>query len=260
MAKYNYTPKIELDRNKVTNWINEQVRGAIKEVLEGIMEAEAEELLCAKPYERTDERADYRNGKRKKNLQTRVGEIELEVPRLRILQFQTEVIERYRRMEISLEEAMTEMYLSGISTRKITDITEALCDTTVSPQKQSRFNKKVHERLEVFINRPLESYYPYLYLDGMVIKSRLAGKTENISLLIAVGVNSDGYREILGIVEGMSEDGASWKAFLRTWNAMNETTSINRYRSYLSKSVFLIHLLQRRYSIIPKKIAASLSF
>jgi len=215
MAKTNYTPKIELDRNKVADWINEQIKGAIKEVLEGIMEAEAEELLCAKPYERTDERADYRNGKRKRNLQTRVGEIELEVPRLRVLAFQTEVIDRYRRMEISLEEAMIEMYLSGVSTRKITDITEALCDTTVSHAKQSRLNKKVYERLETFINRPLESYYPYLYLDGMVIKSRLAGKTENISLLIAVGVNSDGYREIIGIAEGGSEDAASWKAFLK---------------------------------------------
>ena len=215
MAKENYTPKIELDQKKVANWINEQVRGAVKEVLEGIMEAEAEELVCARPYERTDEREDYRNGKRKRKLQTRVGEIELEVPRLRALGFQTRVIERYRRMEISLEEAMIEMYLSGISTRKITDITEALCDTTVSPQKQSRLNKKVYERLEAFIERPLAAYFPYLYLDGMVIKSRLAGKTENISLLIAVGVNSEGYREIIGIAEGGSEDAASWKAFLK---------------------------------------------
>lgn len=85
----------------------------------------------AKPYERNGERTDYRNGKRKRKLTTRVGEIELEVPRMRILQFQTEVIERYRRMEISLEEAMIEMYLSGISTRRISDVTEALCDTTL---------------------------------------------------------------------------------------------------------------------------------
>ena len=216
MAKTDYTPKIELDRNKVASWINDQVRGAIKEVLEGIMEAEAEEFLCARPYERTEERQDYRNGRRKRKLTTRVGEIELEVPRLRVLAFQTEVIERYRRMEISLEEAMIEMYLSGVSTRKITDITEALCDTTVSPAKQSRLNKKVYERLESFINRPLEAYYPYLYLDGMVIKSRLAGRNENTSLLIAVGVNSDGYREIIGIVEGMSEDATSWKGFLKS--------------------------------------------
>jgi transposase-like protein len=215
MAKENYTPKIELDQKKVADWINEQVKGAVKEVLEGIMEAEAEELLCAKPYERSEDRADYRNGKRKRKLATRVGEIELEIPRLRVLQFQTEVIERYRRMEISLEEAMIEMYLSGISTRKISDITEALCDTTVSPQKQSRLNKRVYARLEEFINRPLDNYYPYLYVDGMVIKSRLSGHTENISLLIAVGVTNEGYREILGVSEGMSEDAASWKSFFK---------------------------------------------
>lgn len=85
----------------------------------------------------------------------------------------------------------------------------------LTAQKQSRLNKKVYECLERFINRPLDAYYPYLYLEGMVIKSRLARKTENISLLIAVGVNSDGYREIIGVVEGASEDAASWKAFLK---------------------------------------------
>lgn len=147
MAKENYTPIIGLEKTKVAKWIEDKIRGAIKEVLEGIMEAEAEELLCAKPYERNGERTDYRNGKRKRKLTTRVGEIELEVPRMRVLQFQTEVIERYRRMEISLEEAMIEMYLSGISTRRISDVTEAQCDTTVSASKQSRLNKKVYERL-----------------------------------------------------------------------------------------------------------------
>lgn len=215
MAKDNYTPTMGLEKTKVAKWIEDKIRGAIKEVLEGIMDAEAEELLCAKPYERSEDRADYRNGKRKRKLTTRVGEIELEVPRMRVLQFQTEVMERYRRMEISLEEAMIEMYLSGISTRRISDITEALCDTTVSASKQSRLNKRVYERLEAFINRSLDNYYPYLYVDGMVIKSRMSGKTENISLLIAVGVTSDGYREILGVSEGMSEDAASWKSFFK---------------------------------------------
>ena len=122
MAKDNYTPTIGLEKTKVAKWIEDKIRGAIKEVLEGTMDAEAEELICAKPYERSDERQDCRNGKRKRKLTTRVGEIELEVPRMRVLQFRTEVIERYRRMEISLEEAMIEMYLSGISTRRIVDV------------------------------------------------------------------------------------------------------------------------------------------
>ena len=85
MAKDNYTPVIGLEKTKVDAWIEDKIRGAIKEVLEGIMEAETEELLCAKPCERSDERADYRNGKRKRKLTTRVGEIELEVPRMRVL-------------------------------------------------------------------------------------------------------------------------------------------------------------------------------
>jgi putative transposase len=122
------------------------------------------------------------------------------VPRLRVPQFQTKVIECYQHMDISLEEAMIEMYISGVSTHKITDITVALCNTI---RKQSHLNKKVYERLEFFINRPLEACYPYL--DGMVVKNRLSGKTESISSLIADGINSDGYSEILGIVEGIAD-------------------------------------------------------
>lgn len=136
------------------------------------MQTEAEELICASRYERTDERKDQRNGKRKRTVKTRVGEIELEVPRLRTLGFQTRVIERYRRMEISLEEALIEMYLAGVSTRKISDITEALGDVAVSSTGQSRLNKKVYKMLEEWRSRPLPPALPYSGWTGWCSQSR----------------------------------------------------------------------------------------
>lgn len=215
MAKKDYTEICTIDESKVREYLDQQVRTALKELFEEIMQTEAEELICASRYERTDERKDQRNGKRKRTVKTRVGEIELEVPRLRTLGFQTRVIERYRRMEISLEEALIEMYLAGVSTRKISDITEALCDVTVSSTGQSRLNKKVYRMLEEWRQRPLPPVLPYLWLDGVVMKVRVAGKYENISLLAAIGVNPEGYREVVGIAPGFQEDRGSWGTFLR---------------------------------------------
>ncbi len=194
MAKTNYREILTLDEAKVKDWVNSQIRGALKELLEQIMTTEVEELVGATPYERSEGRKDHRNGKRQRTLKTRVGEIELDIPRLRSLGFQTRVIERYRRMEISLEEALIEMYLEGVSTRKVTDITEALCGLTVSAQNQSRLNRKVYGKLEEWRRRPLAPVWPYLWLDGVVMKARIAGRYQNISLLVAVGVNPEGYR------------------------------------------------------------------
>ncbi len=209
------TGMIRVEESEIRNYLDRQVKEAVKQVLEEIMNQEAEELLCAKPYERSPERKDHRNGSRKRKLKTRVGEIELSVPRLRTLAFQTMVIERYRRMEISLEEALVEMYLLGISTRKITDITEALSDFPFSSSAQSRLNKKVYGKLEEWRTRPLPHVIPYLWLDGIVMKVRIAGRYENVSLLAAIGVNPEGYREVLGIAPGFQEDKSSWLSFLR---------------------------------------------
>ena len=215
MAKNNYREMLSVDEEKVKDWINEQIKGAVKELFEQIMEAEVEELICAGPYERGEERKDHRNGKRKRSIKTRVGEIELDVPRLRTLGFQTRVIDRYRRMEISLEEALIEMYLEGISTRKVTDITEALCGTTVSASGQSRLNKKVYKKLESWRKRELAPVWPYVWLDGVVMKAKVAERYQNISLLVAVGVNTEGFREVIGIAPGGQEDRGSWLSFLR---------------------------------------------
>ena len=138
--------------------------------------------------------------------------VELQIPKLRQQTFETAIIERYRRRESSFEEALIEMYLAGVSVRRVEDITEALWGTRVSPATVSNLNKKIYATIEAWRNRPIEGDHPYVYLDGIVLKRTWAGEVRNVSLLVAIGVNAEGYREILGIVEGAKEDKASQTA------------------------------------------------
>ncbi len=134
------------------------------------------------------------------------------MPKLKGLTFETAIIERYKRRETSVEEALIEMYLAGVSVRRVEDITEALWGTKVSPGTISNLNKKAYENIEKWRNRSLaEETYPYVYADGIVLKRSWGGEFENVSILVAVGVSSDGHREILGAAEGLKEDLESWK-------------------------------------------------
>jgi transposase-like protein len=148
-------------------------------------------------------------------LHTKAGEVELKVPKLRTLPFETAIIERYRRRETSVEEALVEMYLAGVSVRRVEDITEALWGTKVSPGTVSRLNAKIYKTIEAWRMRPIEGAHPYIYLDGIALKRSWGGEVRNVSVLVAVGVNTEGYREILGVAEGAKEDKASWAGFLR---------------------------------------------
>jgi transposase-like protein len=150
-----------------------------------------------------------------RKLQTQAGEVKLKVAKLRLQTFETAIIERYRGRESSVEEALIEMYLAGVSVRRVEDITEALWGTRVSPSTVSNLNKKIYASIEAWRMRPIEDEHPYLYLDGIVLKRSWAGEVRNVSLLVATSVNREGYREILGICEGGKEDGASWLAFLK---------------------------------------------
>jgi transposase-like protein len=150
-----------------------------------------------------------------RKLQTKAGEVKLRIPKLRAQTFETAIIERYRRRESSVEEALIEMYLAGVSVRRVEDITEALWGTRVSPSTVSELNKKIYGTIETWRNRPIDGEHPYVYLDGIVLKRCWAGEVRNVSLLVAIGVNSEGYREILGICEGAKEDKAGWSAFLK---------------------------------------------
>jgi putative transposase len=197
---------IKINEEKIQSHLGGMVRSAVEDTLNALLDAEADEICGAKRYERSPGRQDYRAGHYQRKLHTRAGEVDLKVPKLRSLPFETQIIERYRRRESSVEEALIEMYLAGVSVRRVEDITEALWGTRVSPSTISQMNKKVYEQIEQWRNAPLRSRHPYVYLDGIWLKRSWGGQVENISVLAAIGVNEDGFREILGIAEGGRED------------------------------------------------------
>jgi transposase-like protein len=206
---------IRIDDERVQDYLRNVVRGSVEETLNAMLEAEADQLCNAGRYERTEARRDTRAGSYRRKLGTQAGEVDLKIPKLRQQTFETAIIERYRRRESSVEEALIEMYLAGVSVRRVEDITEALWGTRVSPATVSNLNKKIYATIEAWRNRPIEVDHPYVYLDGIVLKRTWAGEVRNVSLLVAMGVNAEGHRDILGIVEGAKEDKASWLNFLK---------------------------------------------
>jgi len=219
MTQKNCTRKagkiIQIDEDRVKDHLGEIVKGTVQETLNAMLDAEADHLCNAQRYERSAERKDTRAGSYRRKLQTRAGEVEITVPKLRALPFETAIIERYRRRETSVEEALVEMYLAGVSVRRVEDITEALWGTKVSSGTVSRLNSKIYGTIEKWRMSPIEGEHPYVYLDGISMKRSWSGEVKNISILVAIGVNKEGYREILGVAEGAKEDKESWTAFLR---------------------------------------------
>ena len=207
---------VQLNEEVIKGEQKELVRNSVEETLNGLLEQEAQQLTNAARYERSEERQGYRSGHYNRNLTTTSGEVTLKVPKLKGVSFETAIIERYRRRESSVEEALIEMYLAGVSVRRVEDITEALWGTKVSPATISELNKKAYVHIEDWRNRPLQGgKYPYIYVDGIYLKRNWGGEFENVSILVAIGVNEDGYREVLGAAEGMKEDKASWVNFLQ---------------------------------------------
>jgi putative transposase len=183
--------------------------------MNAMLDAEADRLCGADRYQRSEARKDTRAGHYERSLHTKAGEVKLKMPRLRQQTFETAIIERYRRRESSVEEALIEMYLAGVSVRRVEDITEALWGTKVSPSTVSNLNKKIYEKIEAWRNAPIEGEHPYVYLDGIVMKRSWACEVRNVSLLVAIGVTSEGFRDVLGICEGAKEDKSGWSSFLR---------------------------------------------
>jgi putative transposase len=206
---------IRVDEQELRGHLDEVVRTSVEETLNGMLDAEADRLCQAKRYERTAERVDTRAGSYERKLVTKAGEVKLKVPRLRSLPFETQIIERYRRRESSVEEALMEMYLAGVSVRRVEDITEALWGTRVSPSTVSELNQQLYERIEAWRNQPITGRFAYVYLDGIWLKRSWGGEVKNVAVLVAIGVDQDGYRQILGVVEGVKEDAESWRQFLR---------------------------------------------
>ena len=207
---------IHLNEGAIKQELKELVRQSVEETLNNLLDQEAAELTNAGRYERTKERKGYRSGHYERKLTTTSGEVKLKVPKLKGVAFETAIIERYRRRESSVEEALIEMYLAGVSVRRVEDITEALWGTKVSAGTVSKLNQKVYGHIDTWRNRPLQRKYPYVYLDGIYLKRNWGGEYENVAILIAMAVNEDGYREVIGASEGMKEDKTSWLEFMKS--------------------------------------------
>ena len=206
---------VEVNEQAIQGHLDEVVRSTVEKTLNDLLDAEADRLCQAQRYEHTEARKDTRAGYYDRDLQTRAGEVTLKMPKLRKLPFETAIIERYRRRECSVEEALIEMYLAGVSVRRVEDITEALWGNRVSAGTVSNLNQKAYENIEKWRTKPIQGGHAYVYLDGLWLKRSWGGEVSIVSVLVAVGVNEDGHREILGVAEGQKEDKESWLGFLR---------------------------------------------
>jgi len=206
---------VQIDEGRIQAHLDEVVRATVEETLNALLDAEADELCGARKYERTEDRKDTRAGSYDRRLHTKAGEVTLTVPKLRTLPFETAIIERYKRRESSVEEALIEMYLAGVSVRRVEDITQALWGTRVSASTVSDLNQKIYGKIDEWRERPLVGDFPYVFLDGLWLKRSWGGEVKNVSVLVAIGVAQSSYREILAVSEGAKEDKASWTQFLR---------------------------------------------
>src|SRR5581483_10896773 len=214
---------IRIEEGKIQEHLDGVVRASVEETLNRLLDAEADELCRARRYERSPERVDTRAGHYTRTLHTKAGEVQLRMPRLRTLPFETQIIERYRRRESSVEEALIEMYLAGVSVRRVEDITEALWGTRVGPSTVSELNQKIYGQIEAWRNRPIEGEHAYVYLDGIWLKRSWGGEVRNVAVLVAIGVRSDGYG-------GATTPCRSFAAS-RNWKRGSESCSVETERS-----------------------------
>ena len=192
----------------------EFLRPLVQTIMQRILEEEMDETVGAEKSERTPTRMGYRSGYYPRTLVTRVGKLELRVPQDRHGRFRTEVFERYQRSEKALVAALAEMYVQGVSTRKVKAITEELCGHEFSASTISRINASLDEELAKFAARRLEEDYPYLVLDARYEKVREDGLIRSRAVLVAIGINRDGRRCVLAVDLANRESQTSWREFL----------------------------------------------
>jgi putative transposase len=262
----NLSNVIKINEAQIQNHLGQMVRSTVEETLNAMLDAEADHLCHAHRYEHTDARTDQRAGHYKRTLHTKAGEVALKIPKLRHAKFETAIIERYRRRESSVEEALMEMYLAGVSVRRVEDITQALWGMRVSAGTVSDLNQKMYARIERWRNRKIEGRYPYVYLDGISLKRVWAGEVRNVSVLVAVGVGEDGYRDILGIAEGCKEDRAGWGNFLAylkkrglrcpelfiSDKCLGLIESLDEYYPQAKWQRCTVHFYRNVFSVVPK--------
>jgi putative transposase len=195
----------------------EFLKEGVRALSQALMEMEVEEHIGAARHERTPGRKGQRNGYRQRIWDTRVGAVELSVPRVRDSSYFPSLLEPRRRAERALSAVVQEAYVHGVSTRKVDDLVKALGMSGISKSRVSELCEQLDEEVERFRNRPLEGPYPYIWLDATYLKARQDGRVVSTAVVIAVGVKGDsGEREVLGLDVGPSEDGAFWRSFLRS--------------------------------------------
>ncbi len=207
-------PIVTLNEESLRPDPRELVRRTVEEMLDGLLDEEAGDLVGAERYERTADREAYRAGHYERRLATTSGEVTIRMPKLKGMRFTTAIIERYRRRETSVEEAMIEMYLAGVSTRRIEDVSEIPWGSSVSAATASNLNERALEAVEEWRSRPLERACPYACVDGVYLKRSWGGSYENVAVMVAIGVNDDGYREVIGAAEGFTESAECWRELL----------------------------------------------
>ncbi len=207
-------PIVSVDQDAIKDELKILVKATVEQTINGLLEEQADELVGAQRHGRSAEREACRAGHCKRKLVTASGEIELVVPKLKGTAFTTAIIERHRRREASVEEAMIEMYLAGVSTRRIEDVSEILWGASVSAGTVSNLNEKAFKAVEEWRSRPLACAYPYACVDGICLKRSWGGSFENVAVMVAIGVNEEGYREVIGCAEGFTESSGCWRDFL----------------------------------------------
>jgi len=206
----------ELVRKAELNGDVDFLREGVRVLSQALMEVEVSQHLGAERHERTAERVGQRNGYREREWDTRVGTIGLRVPRVRDGSYFPTLLEPRKRAEQALVAVVREAYVHGVSTRKVDGLVQALGLDGISKSQVSRLCEALDEEVERFRGRPLGGVYPYVWLDATFVKVREGGRVVSMAVVIAIGVNGDGQREVLGLDVGPSEDGAFWLRFLRS--------------------------------------------
>jgi putative transposase len=207
----------ELLRKAMIDRDTEFLKEGVRVLSEALMEMEVQEHVGAAPHERTEGRTGQRNGYRERSWDTRVGTVELKVPRVRDSSYFPSLLEPRRKAEKALAAVVQEAYVHGVSTRKVEELVKALGMGGISKSRVSELCAELDEEVERFRGRPLEGPYPYVWVDATYLKARQDGRVASTAVVIAVGVNGEsGEREVLGFDVGPSEDGAFWTSFLRS--------------------------------------------
>src|SRR5918997_1003468 len=192
------------------------LRSLAETVLQILMEADVEGMIGAGRYERSGERTTWRNGYRERTLNTRLGPLNLKIPKLRTGSYFPPFLEARKTTERALVAVIQEAWVAGVSTRKVEDLVQAMGMSGISKSQVSKLCKEIDERVSSFLERPLEGEWPYLWLDATYLKQRQGGRIVSVAVIIAVAANTEGRREIIGLSVGQSEAAPFWIDFLRS--------------------------------------------